>query len=286
MRCLLAPPALAAGLLLLAAGAPAADPAPEKPKRVDVPYRLTDTKHVLVRTKINGKGPFNFILDTGAPAVIIPKSVAKKAGLTPDEKHWADCDKFEIEGGLVVDKVRARIDDMFQLEGMNSMGFAGVELHGVIGYNVLAKYRVEYDFTADRVGFEPIPGFQPPGFVDLGGVKTKAAGQLEMMGPFMKTLAALMGMKPNFDVAPRGFVGVEFEEKDGVVVSRVLAGSPAEKAGLRVGDKIEQIRTTEITNARNLNRALSKAGVGQRLPVTVKRGGEDVELTLNLGRGL
>jgi hypothetical protein len=286
MRRLLAPPALIGGFLLLAAAAPGADPAPEKPKRVEVPYRLTDTKHVLVRTKINGKGPFNFILDTGAPAVIIPKTVAKKAGLTPDEKHWADCDTFELEGGLVVDKVRARVEDMFQLEGMNSMGFAGVELHGVIGYNVLARFRVEYDFTGDRIGFEPIPGFTPPPLIPLGGVKTKAAGQLEMMGPLMKTLAALTGMKPNFDVAPRGFVGVEFDEKDGVIVSKVLVGSPAEKAGIRVGDKIAEIRNTEIETSRSLARALGKAGVGQRLRVTVKRGGEDVELTIDLGRGL
>ncbi len=30
-----------------------------------VPFRLTDTHHTLVRVKINGKGPFNFIVDTG-----------------------------------------------------------------------------------------------------------------------------------------------------------------------------------------------------------------------------
>ena len=33
----------------------------------------------MVRTKINGKGPFNLIVDTGAPAVFITKTVAKKA---------------------------------------------------------------------------------------------------------------------------------------------------------------------------------------------------------------
>ena len=54
----------------------AADPQ----KTYEIPYRLTDTKHVLVRAKLNGKGPFNFILDTGAPAVFIPKKVAKEVG--------------------------------------------------------------------------------------------------------------------------------------------------------------------------------------------------------------
>ena len=50
---------------LTAAWLPAADP--EQSFRV--PYRITDTKHVLVRVKLNGTGPYNFILDTGAPSV-------------------------------------------------------------------------------------------------------------------------------------------------------------------------------------------------------------------------
>jgi hypothetical protein len=293
MRRFLAPPAFLGGFLLVAAAAPAADPAPAKSApykavRVEVPYRLTDTKHVLVRVKLNGKGPFNLILDTGAPAVFITKAVAKKAGVPADEKAekgLVEFDRFEIEGGLVVPKAKGRVEDLFQLEGMNGMGLAGVELHGVIGYNVLAKYRIEYDFTADKLGFEELPGFEPPGFVRIKGAKGPA-GQLEMLGPMMKTLAALMGIKPNFEVAPRGFVGMEYDEKDGVVVTKVLAGSPAEKAGLKVGDKLEAIRNTEIETGRSVTRALAKAGVGQRVRVTVRRNGEEVELTIDLGRGL
>lgn len=287
MRRSLAPPAFLAGFLFVLSAAPAADPVPakgEKGKRVEIPYRLTDTKHVMVRVKINGKGPFNLILDTGAPAVFITKAVAKKAGVPTTEKGLSEFDKFEIEGGLVVPGAKGRVEDLFQLDGMNGMGLAGVELHGVVGYNVLAKYRITYDFTADRLGFDEIPGFEPPGFVRVNG--KGGQGQLEMMGPLMKTLAALMGMKPNFDVAPRGFVGVEFDEKDGVVISKVLAGSPAAKAGVKVGDKLVEVKNTEIETAKGLTRALAKAGVGQRLRVLVKRGSDDVELTIDLGRGL
>jgi hypothetical protein len=43
-----------------------ADDQKEQPATLEIPYKLTDTKHVLVRAKINGKGPFNLILDTGA----------------------------------------------------------------------------------------------------------------------------------------------------------------------------------------------------------------------------
>src|SRR5437660_5240117 len=46
-----------------------------------VPYRLTDTFHVLVRAKINSHGPYNFIIDTGAPAMFIETALAKQIGL-------------------------------------------------------------------------------------------------------------------------------------------------------------------------------------------------------------
>ena len=57
---------LLAALLLPAGGVRADEKGKEAAKPIEVPYRLTVPKHVLVRAKINGKGPFNFILDTGA----------------------------------------------------------------------------------------------------------------------------------------------------------------------------------------------------------------------------
>lgn len=278
--------ALALACGLLAPPIWAADPKPTAADsaRTEVPYRLTETKHVMVRAKINGKGPFNLILDTGAPAVFITKAVAKKAKAEIDEKGWANFDSFVLEGGLAVEKARGRVEDLFQLEGMNGMGLAGVELHGVIGYNVLAKYRIQYDFTTDKLVFEPLADFVPPPLVPIGGAKGQ--GGLEMLGPLMKTLASLMGMKPNFATVPRGFVGVEIDDADGIVVKKVLPGSPADKAGFKTGDKIEQIRNISVDDGRDLARALAKAGVGTTLKVIVKRGDESKTLTLELGKGL
>src|SRR5262245_64983497 len=110
--CLTAPPARAGDQVK---GAKA-----EK-KSVEVPYKLTGPKHILVRAKINGKGPFNFILDTGAPALFVAVPVGKKAKLRPDDHGWATIDRFEIEGGLVLPKARARVQTPFQLEGMKGM---------------------------------------------------------------------------------------------------------------------------------------------------------------------
>ena len=267
----------------LAPGAAVAAP-PEKVTKYEIPYRLTDTKHVLVRAKLNGKGPFNMILDTGAPAVFITKPLAKKAGVEIDDKGWGTFNSFEIEGGLKVEKVKTRVEDLVQIDGMNSMGLAGVELHGVIGYNVLAKFRIEYDFTADKLAFGVLEGFEPPPGEKIEG---KGGDDIQSMGPMVKMLAALSGIKPNFEVAPRGFVGIEFEETKGkVTVKKVLADSPAAKAGFKVGDIVENIKAATIESGADIAKALAKAGVGAKLRFTVKRGTETEELTVELGKGL
>ncbi len=263
----------------------------EGPARVEVPYRLTGTNHLMVRAKINGQGPFNLIVDTGAPAVFITKPVAKKAKIEVNEKEkdkdkdkeLVNFDSFELEGGLKIDKVRARIEDLVQIDGMNAMGLPGVELHGVIGYEVLARFRVEYDLTSDKLVFEPLK-FDPPGLVPLGG---KGNTDIQSMGPMVKMMAALLGLKPNYDTVPRGFTGIEYDEKDGkVTIKSVLPGSPAEKAGLKAGDIITEVKTVAIDSGKDLNKALAKAGIGTKWRFTVTRGGKEQEIVVELGKGL
>src|ERR1700734_3378441 len=92
---------LAPASVVLADGSPIKDAkeAKTKPKSYEIPYRTTIPKHIVVRAKINGKGPFNFILDTGAPALFVAVAVGKKAGVKPNANGWATLDRFEIEGG-------------------------------------------------------------------------------------------------------------------------------------------------------------------------------------------
>jgi membrane-associated protease RseP (regulator of RpoE activity) len=278
--------ALAICLVLTPALAYAEDPKPaDKPVKYEIPYRLTDTKHVQVRVKINGKGPFNLILDTGAPALFLPKQVAKKAGIEVNDKGFGAIEKFEFEGGLKVDKVRAHVTDIFQVEGMNSLGVAGVELHGMIGYEVLARFKIQYDFTSDKLVFESLPGFTPPPPEKVGS--KGGDDDIQAFGPLVKVISALLGIKPNFDIVPRGFVGIEFDDSnDAVVIKKVLPGTPAEKAGFKAGDKITEIKTAIIDNGKDLAKALAKAGVGTKLRFTIKRGDDIKEINIELGKGL
>ena len=173
---------LSSALALGLAGAAGAAGKPAPPQAVfRVPYHLTETKHLLVRAKLNGKGPFNFIIDTGAPAFFLAEDAARKVGITAGEGGWATVDRLEIEGGAVVEKVQARTEELFQIKGMNNMGLAGVRMDGVFGYNVLARFRIEIDLTRPtmtwtRLPYDPLP---LPVLADLQGDKpvTPSKGQ-------------------------------------------------------------------------------------------------------------
>jgi hypothetical protein len=254
-------------------------------KSYEVPYRLTVPKHVLVRAKINGKGPFNFILDTGAPALFVATKVCEKIGIEQDRRGWGVVKRFEIEGGVVLEGVKARIEDPFQLEGMNGLGLAGAELHGIIGYSVLARYRMEIDFTRDKMTWTPL-AFTPPAPAGMGG-KGGSSGGLEIVGTIMKMLGSFLGAKVTPDVAPRGFLGLDVADgDDNPVVRTVLEKGPAARAGVRKGDVITKFAGRTVSDRDDVIRLSKKITSGSPVRLTVKRGESTEELTLTAGEGL
>src|SRR5262245_59038372 len=131
---------------------PDARPDPQIGLSFEVPYRLTDTNHFLVRVRINGKGPFNFLVDTGAPALYVSTDTARKIGLKPDaDEFWTPVDRLDFEGGARLARVRARVEDPFQLVGMNALGLPGASIDGILGFTILARFRLELDPTRDRM---------------------------------------------------------------------------------------------------------------------------------------
>lgn len=273
---------LSASLIAVLAFVPAR--ADESAEPVEVPYRLTDTSHVLVRVKINDAGPYNFIIDTGAPALILNETVGEELGLDPDRLGWVEFDKLELEGGLVVPQAEGLVLDMFQLKGMNSLGLAGVRLDGVIGYNILAKYKITYNFTDDKLVFADLD-FDPPDIARIGGGGSQ--GGLEMIGTIMKWMGPLLGIRPNFERMPRGYLGVELENQGGdVLISKVMADSPAAKAGLMVGDHIRAAQRQDVESIDDLLRAVAETAEGQQLRLLIRRDGENQIINIKLGKGL
>jgi hypothetical protein len=248
-----------------------AAPAPEQL----VPYRLTDTKHILVRARINDKGPFNFILDTGSPALFLSTAVARKLDLTAGKDGWATLKRFELEGGLVVEQAKARLDDPYQLEGMNRSGVAGAELHGIIGYNVLAHYRLTIDFTQDKLIWQRLDTAVP--LPEIGG---KVVDTLATFGKGLEN-----GPKIEPRVGLRGYLGITLVEKAGVVIESVQDGSPAADAKLQAGDRITHIHAKAVKTIADVHRLIAPWSAGDDVEMTIQRAGVKKSVRAQLGRG-
>jgi serine protease DegQ len=250
----------------------------------EVPYKLTEVKHVLIRAKINGKGPFNFILDTGAPSLFVNTKTCKKLGIEADDKGWATFDRFELEGGLSIPKARGRIDDPFQLEGMNSLGLAGAELHGIIGYNLLARFKLEFDFTKDKMTWTELD-FEPKAPEGIGDKVNTT--DMDAMAGMVKLLTGMLGKTKTLEPVGRGFLGLELtDKKDAIVVKSVLADAPAAKAGLKTGDEIVNVKDKAIKNANDLRKLTADLKAGDSVKLNIKRGDETKEIKITAVEGL
>jgi hypothetical protein len=260
-----------------------------KPKAepIEIPYRLTIPKHIMVRAKINNKGPFNFILDTGAPALFVATSIGEKLGLKADKNGWTNFERFEIEGGLVIENAKGIVQTPFQLEGMNGLGMAGAELHGMIGYNILARYRMEIDFTRDKMVWTPLD-WTPELPMRANGGKGGGAGGLEMMGSIMKVFGGMLGRKATPDYVLRPTFAMELAEEKGEVVrvQSIHTDGPAHKAGLQKGDVITKVKGRTVTDIGDVQRFMDKMKKGEKVELTVERGGAKKTITIEVGEGL
>ena len=250
-----------------------------------VPFQLTDTKHILVRARINGKGPFHFIMDTGAPTLFVSTESAKKHGLTAGKDGWGAFDKFEIEGGPVMEKVKGRVETPFQVSGMNAMGLPGIRLDGMLGYTILAQYRIELDLTKQHMIWTRIDWTPPAprGIADDG----KAPPEISVMSSMANLLQMFIKQRPAPVFVQRGLLGIELaEDKDAVRIQRVLPDSPAAVAGLKDGDKITQFQEKAVRNLGELHGLAAEHAGKDKLSIEVDRAGQKHTMTLTAGKGL
>jgi serine protease Do len=84
--------------------------------------------------------------------------------------------------------------------------------------------------------------------------------------------------------AEHAWLGIDYQGlPTGVVVRRVALNSPAQQAGIQVGDIIMQFNDKPIRTASDLTRELYFAQPNQRITLTVQREGQQVRLPVTLG---
>lgn len=259
-----------------------------------IPYRLTATQHLLVRAKLNGRGPFNFILDTGAPALFVSKDVAEKIGVKAGEDGWATFDRLEVEGGAALEKIKARVDEPFQLQGMNAMGLAGARMDGVFGYNLLARFRIEIDLTQPTMTWTKL-NYEPPSpqtLNELVGNKPVTPPQnLAAMEGLAKLASRLFPRQAEDPIVVWGFFGMELsDDLNSARVQAVLPQSPAARGGLRAGDRITHVAWPQaepqaVRSVADVLQRMANVAPDDVVRLTVVRGGKTVEISVRAGKG-
>jgi S1-C subfamily serine protease len=73
---------------------------------------------------------------------------------------------------------------------------------------------------------------------------------------------------------------IRIEADQGLLVVRVIPGSPAARSGLRVGDVIQEINNQPVTTTNQVLQILDENGVGSNLQISALRNGQTVQFTV------
>lgn len=252
----------------------AADPA-EKGKPAKVPFEMIASNHMVVRVKINGKGPYRLIFDVGSPVTLIGTKAAEASGLIkPGEARSflfpvpveGKADTFEL-GELSAKDVPLIVMDHPVLKALG--GFFSRPLDGILGFTFFARYRLTLDYQAKEMTFEPVD---------------------YEIHDLMKTLPErLAGPKIAREIilAPTGLWGLSLARPDpkappgaGVTIAAVAPDSPAASAGLKPGDLLTTLDGRWTTTVPDVYAAASGASPGKPVEVVVARGGKELTLTV------
>ncbi|MDB4927349.1 MAG: Aspartyl protease [Mucilaginibacter sp.] len=126
-------------------------------RRVTIPFKLVRNL-VIIELKINNKGPYNFILDTGVGFMLITEptlvdSIKMEGKRTIKMSGFGEGDDFDAYvtpplkidiPGLISHNVAAAIlkKDHFSLSN-----YAGIPIHGLLGYEFFNHLAVNISFT-------------------------------------------------------------------------------------------------------------------------------------------
>ncbi len=70
---------------------------------------------------------------------------------------------------------------------------------------------------------------------------------------------------------------------DGLLVSRIFLGSPAEAAGFKAGDIVQRWNGVTITSQKQIGKLIGKSVAGQKITLSVSRDDKPILIFLQLG---
>jgi hypothetical protein len=252
------------------------------PKPAAVPFELLRTQHMAVQVKINGKGPYRLIFDTGAPVTLVTNKVAKEAGVFPEKFRGSPFAFFGSQGqfkikNLEMGELKVPNVDTMVMDHPTVAALAGVlgPIEGIVGFNVFAKHRTTIDYQAKSMTFVPV-NYQP----------------VDMMNKIMSLVMAPPSERAKAKVlAPAGLLGFRVDknmgdEEHGVAVADVFAGSAAQTAGLQVGDRLLTLDDRWTDSVEDCYFAASRLRPGTQVRAEILRDRKKIDLLMQVKQGV
>jgi hypothetical protein len=266
--------------LVLAVALPAR--AQEAPKPVVVPFETLPSGHMTIMVKVNGKGPYKLIFDTGAPLTLVNTKLADesgvmKAGAKQGFSLLPSAQQVKIKeidiNGLKVEEMPAVVMDHPTVKAISDAfeDKAG-PIYGIVGFPFFARYKMTLDYKARTLTFVP-NGYKPPDVM----VALMAELTRSETGPKMLAPAALWGLTA---------AKADGDEKDGVDVKEVRPGSPAALGGLKPGDRLLTLDGRWTDTLADLYAAAGVVQPGKEVAVKVLRDGKEMTLKVKPVSGL
>ena len=254
----------------------------EPAEPIVVPFELIKTQHMVVSVKVNGKGPYRLVFDTGAPDSLVSNKIAKESGMfgkdfkRPFFSLFGSMGQMKIKelelGKLKAENVSTMVLDHPTVQAISS--FVG-PIEGILGFTFYARYKMSIDYEKKLLTFEP--SAYVPGDV------------MKMMMDKMTAPDAVR--KAPRILAPAGPLGIRVEKNDsdengGVTVKVVLPESPAAIAGIKAGDRLLTLDGRWTDTVADCYIAAGHMHLGQPVTASVLRDGKKLSLKLTIRAGL
>jgi hypothetical protein len=243
-----------------------------------VRFELMPSGHIAIRARINGRGPYRFVFDTGAPALLVSERVGRLAGVLPANfrrpfftlmGNLGDHVAHSIEvGGGRQNEIKVQVwnhptvDLLARQEG---------PLEGLIGFPFFAHFRTTIDYRLRTITFAPST-YQP---VD---VAARLQAAMESDGPPVIAPAASLGVRLAKD---------QRDTAAGVIVVAVSPGGPGADAGLLIGDRLLTLDGRWTDAVDDVYRACADVDRSQAaMTATVSRDGRPMTLRVAVRPGI
>jgi serine protease Do len=213
---------------------------------------------------------------TGLPTVPFGRSAEMKVG----EAVMAIGNPFGLDHtvtvGVISGKSRViggRFDDFLQTDAAINPGNSGGPVVNTRGQVVGIASAI-----ASRSG-----GFQGVGFAIPSDLAQPILGQLRTAGKVTRGWLGVSAQPLTPELAKSFGVAGDGPTPSGALVSTVVEGSPAAKAGVRTGDVIMRFDGKPVNTPKDLSSLVAATPVGKSVEVNVVRDGKPQALTVAIG---